>query len=97
MMMEMIMSFEDEMPLAPRISSFKELLAEICWSYEYPRYDLEKDGDQGFWCNKLYIARDRVSYKTDTWILAPGVFEQVEKFYYFLKSTEPYDHTKKGG
>ena len=72
----------------PILNSFKELLTEICWSFEYPRYDFIKYKDGGYCLNKLYIERERVSYKTDNWILAPGVFEEFEKFYEFLQSTD---------
>ncbi len=71
-----------------KISSFQELLNEILWSWEFPNYRLEKDEKGNFYLNKLYIAPDHVSYKTENWELASGVFEHVERFYEFLKSTE---------
>lgn len=69
------------------IRSFKELLCEISWSWEYPMYDLVDEGD-GFSLNKLFITPTRVTYKTERWELAPGVYEDVRRFYEFLKSTE---------
>lgn len=77
----------------PRIDTFKELMNEIMYSYEYPRYELEKDGEHGYFINKLYIERDRVTYKTDVWVLNEGVYESVEAFYRFLQATE-WDQAK---
>ena len=74
----------------PRIESFKELLNEICWSWEYPNHDFIKY-DQGYVLNKLYIDSNKVTYKTDTWILADGVFDQFEIFYCLLQATEKAD------
>lgn len=70
------------------ISSFKELLNEICWSWEYPRYQIIKYKDGNYSLNKLYIEPDRVSYKTDNWVLAPGVFKEFEEFVEFLERTD---------
>lgn len=67
------------------IDSFKELLNEFCWSYQYPMYTIIKDGDMGYSINKLYIRRDYVTYKTDRWLLAPGVFDEFTEFYNFLQ------------
>lgn len=66
------------------ITSFKELLNEIAWSWEYPSYDLEKTEEGHFSLNKLYIAPDHASYKTQMWNLGPGVFAEVEAFYNLL-------------
>ena len=69
-----------------KISSFKELMNEITWSWDYPLYDIEKHED-GYSLNKLFISRNRVSYKTESWELAPGVYREFERFYRFLEST----------
>lgn len=70
-----------------KIKNFKELLDEIAWSWQYGVYELEKHED-GYSLNKLFITRDRVTYKLENWELAPGVYEDLERFYEFLKSTE---------
>lgn len=70
------------------ITSFKELLNEILWSWDFPQYDLEKTEEGNFVLNKLYIEPVRASYKTQEWILAPGVFTEVEKFYNLLNKHE---------
>ncbi len=71
-----------------KINNFKELLNEISWSWEFPHYDLQQDGERGFILNKLYITPTEVSYKCELHELAPGVFEDVKRFYDFLKATE---------
>lgn len=71
-----------------KINSFKELMNEISWSWEYPLYDLHYDEkENSFYLNKLYILPDRVSYKCENWELAPGVFEDVKAFYNLLSNT----------
>lgn len=73
----------------PRITSFKELLNEIAWSWSYPNHEFIKHSDpEGFTLNKLYITKDRVSYKTDNWILDDGIYEELEAFYEFLQTVE---------
>jgi hypothetical protein len=69
------------------IETFKELLNQILWSWEYPNYDLVKHED-GYELNKLFIKKDRATYKLEFWNLAPGVYEDVERFYEFLRSTK---------
>lgn len=71
-----------------KITSLKDLLNEIVWSYDYPQYDFIKYSDGTYGLNKLYIEHSQVSYKTDRWELAAGVFEQFEKFYDLLQETE---------
>lgn len=71
-----------------RISSFKELMTEISYSWEYPTYDIYKYDNGMYSLNKLYITKTTVEYKTDTYELAPGVFESFERFYKFLKREE---------
>ncbi len=68
------------------ITDFHDVFVEICWSIEH-NYKLEKHGD-AFVVNKLTIERDRMSYKTDNWNLAPGLYEKVEKLYNTLKELE---------
>lgn len=70
------------------ITSFKELLNEILWSWDFPQYDLEKTEEGHYSLNKLYIEPTRASYKTQEWNLGPGVFEEVEKFYNLLNKHE---------
>jgi hypothetical protein len=71
-----------------KIISFKELLNELSWSWQFPTYDLERDEDGNFYINKLYINPEKVTYKTDSYELAPGVFKDLERFYDFLKTTD---------
>lgn len=70
------------------IESFKELMNEISWSWDYPLHELLREKDGSFVLNKLYISPTEVMYKEDCWDLAPGVFEKVVKFYEFLKEVE---------
>ena len=69
----------------PVISSFKELMNEIGYSWEYPMYDLVKHSDGHYSLNKLYIEPDRVSYKTSNWYLTEEAFAEFEAFYNFLE------------
>lgn len=72
-----------------KINTFKELMNEICWSWEYPNYDLKyNEVNDYLWLNKLHIERTYAQYKTDHYELAPGVYEDALRFYEFLKSTE---------
>lgn len=71
-----------------KISSFKELLNEILWSWDYPQYDLVKTEKGHFVLNKLYIAPDHATYKTHYWELDQSVFIEVERFYDFLNKHE---------
>lgn len=68
--------------------NFNELMDEIVWSWgdghELTRV-VESDGEVTFYLNKLYIDKQRASYKTDNWTLAPGVFEKLETFYKLLQ------------
>lgn len=76
------------MKFEEKINSFKELLNEIGYSWEYPNYDFIKDREGNFILNKLYIEPGRVSYKTSNYSITNKVFEEVGKFYNFLQSTE---------
>lgn len=72
-----------------KINNFKELMNEIGYSWNYPNYDLIYiENEQLFIINKLYIKPDSVTYKTHNWELAPGVFEDMIKFYEFLKEVK---------
>jgi hypothetical protein len=71
-----------------KIHCFKELMNEIAWSWLYPSHEFVKDEKGNFYCNKLYITPTEVSYKLERYELAPGVFEDVERFYEFLEGTE---------
>ena len=68
------------------IQNFKELLNEIVWSWDFPSYNFQKHED-GYSLNKLFIQRNKVTYKCQEWTLAPGVYEDFERFFEFLKST----------
>jgi hypothetical protein len=71
-----------------KIDTFKELLGEIFYSYEYPHYQLTRHADGNFSLNKLYIKPNEASYKTELWELAPGVFDDVVRFYEFLETVD---------
>ena len=71
-----------------KIDTFKDLLNEIMWSWQYPMYDLIKHNDGNFSLNKLYIKPYEASYKTELYELAPGVFEDLERFYDFLQTVD---------
>lgn len=70
------------------ISSFKELMNDIVWSWDYPTYDLQKDKEGNFYINKLYITPSYISYKEDRTKISLEVFQDIERFYEFLKSTD---------
>jgi len=65
------------------IVTFKDLMNEIAWSWEYPAYDFRLDGDT-LVLNKLFITKKYAEYKTDRWELAPGVFDKAVEFYRLL-------------
>lgn len=71
-----------------KIKSFKELLNEICWSYNYPLHDIYRHENGDYSIDKLYIGPLEASYKTDIYELSPKVFEDLNRFYDFLVSTE---------
>ena len=77
----------EEFPPRYKIETFKDLLNEIAWSWQYPMYDLEKH-ENGYSLNKLFITRTEVTYKTDVEDLAPGVFDDLEAFYEFLQTVD---------
>lgn len=70
------------------IKSFKELMTEITYSWEYPTYDFHKLSETEYCLNKLYISPTKVCFKTDTYILAPGVWEDFLAFIFLLEYTE---------
>lgn len=69
------------------METFADLFAEICWSWEQ-KYKIIKHSDVTYSINKLYITPYRVSYKTDNWELAPGVFEKFEQFAKFMETVD---------
>ena len=77
--------FEDKV-----ITNFLDVFNEIAWDWE-SQYGMTKHLDGSFSINKLYITPTEMSYKTDNWILAPGVFEKVEKFYNLLYPSNSLD------
>lgn len=72
------------------IKSFKELMSEISYSWEYPLYDIQKYNDGSFGINKLHIKANEVSYKTQLYSIPIHVYEEFCKFYEFLESTKEY-------
>lgn len=63
-----------------KISTFEEVFDWICYDYE-KKYGLKRDSDGNFSINKLYITKDKLSYKTENYFLEDGLFEKVEKLY----------------
>lgn len=65
------------------ITNFLDVFNEIAYDWEL-HYGLTKHEDGSYSVNKLYITPTEMSYKTDRWKLAPGVFDKVEKLYRLL-------------
>lgn len=74
----------------PVISNFKELMNQVGFSWDWPKHSIIKT-PEGYVLNKLYITPEYVTYKTDTWELEPGVYEQFERFVGFINSTERHE------
>ncbi len=76
----------DKVEKSPKrlISSFKDLMNELSYSWSYPEYDLEKLKDGTFLLNKLHITPIQASYKMESWGITPEVFAQLEKLYFLL-------------
>jgi hypothetical protein len=62
------------------INDFEEVFNWICYDYE-KQYGINRDDQGNFYVNKLYITKDSLSYKTENYTLAPGLFEKVEKLF----------------
>jgi hypothetical protein len=73
----------------PKISSFAELMNEVSWSYEYPNHPIIKYNNGAYGINKLFISPQLVSYKTDSWLLEDGVFEDFELFVKLVEGIKP--------
>lgn len=76
------------------ITNFLDVFDEIAYDWE-SQYGMNKHDDGTYSVNKLYIGPDWMSYKTNNWILAPGVFEKVEKFYNLLYPQNSVDFLEK--
>lgn len=72
----------------PTIDTLKDLLNEICWSYNYPSVDFMKDVCGNYHLNNLSITPDYVTYKKQTWVLEPGVFDHFVSFVELLNNKE---------
>jgi hypothetical protein len=78
----------EEKATMEKITSFKELMNEIAYSWDW-NYEFSFDEQENyFYLNKLCISPDRVSYKLENWELAPGVFEDVKAFYKLLNPSK---------
>lgn len=62
------------------IDNFAEVFDWICYDYE-THYPLKKSDQGYFYVNKLCISPTELSYKTELYKLAPGLYEKVEKLY----------------
>lgn len=69
-----------------KIDTFFDLIDWIFYCWDYP-YKLERHGDD-FVLNKLYITKTRLTYKTETYALAPGLYEDLETFYQLLNKKQ---------
>jgi len=67
----------------PKINTFEEVFDWICYDYE-KKYGLNIDSEGNFHVNKLYISKNNLSYKTESYDLEEGLFEKVEKLYSLL-------------
>jgi hypothetical protein len=63
-----------------KIEKFAEVFEWISYDYE-KHYPLKKIDDDTFVVNKLTITRTELSYKTEFFELAPGLFEKVFEFW----------------
>lgn len=63
-----------------KIIDFKEVMDWIAWDWDYS-YTLSKDKNGNFYVNKLYIEPNALSYKTECYELAEGLFERVQALY----------------
>lgn len=68
-------------------NTLKDLLNEFSYSWYYPDYDILKCED-GYSLNKLFIAPDKVTYKTEAWTISPKAYADFERFYEFLQTTD---------
>jgi len=72
-----------------RISSFKDLMNEIAYSWSYPDHELKRDEQGNFHINNLFIGRNEkgefiVAYKQMYWDLAESVMNDLRLFYEML-------------
>lgn len=72
----------------PKISSLKELMNEIAWSWDYPRLDFKNTEDGGYSLDKLIIEPDVVKYNHDSWVLEEGVFEELQMLIEILNKSD---------
>jgi len=71
-----------------RIETFKEVFDWIVYDSDFD-HNLEKDiHNIGFYVNKLYIDPLYLTYKTECFELAPGLFEKVDALYELIKVEE---------
>lgn len=69
-------------------TSFKELLNEISWSWQYPDYKFEKTNNGGYALNKLYISEKEVTYKMEKWTIHPQAWLDFVRFTKFLEGVK---------
>lgn len=75
-----------------KIETFQQLMTEIGYDWD-SHYELTRLSDSEFVINKLYIGRERASYKTQNWELAPHLFKYVEMLY-FIQELAKQEETK---
>ena len=70
----------ERLPNGEKITTFREVFDWITYDWDY-YYNLSKDKEGNFYVNKLYIEPKYLTYKTECYELAEGLFEKVEELY----------------
>lgn len=65
------------------INTFRELMNEINWSWEEP-HEIISHGDGTYSLNKLFIAPTYVNYKTESYELSEGAYNDFVIFWRLL-------------
>lgn len=85
--MKLVESFIDDLTedrITGSINSFADMMNEIAYAWD-DKYKMRRDSDGIFVVHKLYIGKNWAQYKEHYFKVAPGVYEQVEKFYEIVK------------
>lgn len=72
-------------PTGPRIETFREIFDWITYDWDH-YYKLNKESDgSAYYVNKLQITPKYLTYKTECYEIAPGLFEKVADLYEVIK------------
>lgn len=85
--MKLVEEFVDDLTSIGTYDSFYDLMDEISYAWE-PQYGMRKDESGVFVVHKLYIGKNWGMYKETYFKVAPGVYEDVEKFYNLVSSSK---------